>query len=328
MYYIESPCHNPAFNLSLEQYVFDVMDRRNSYFMLWQNEPSIIVGKNQNTAAEINESYVRERQIQVVRRLSGGGAVYHDEGNINFTFITDQDSDLFDFSKFCIPVVRALRSVGVEATVTGRNDIEIEGKKFSGNSQYAKEGRIMHHGTIMYDSDLKALAKALTVSQDKLESKACKSVQSRVTNIRPYMKRSMDTRQFFERIREFMFRENKMIPCQLDQAELHTVRKIQRERYDTWDWNYGFSPDYAVKKKRRVENCGTIEVYMDVKKGQIKRLAFSGDYFSGVESKYLAEYLEGVKLNRAALLHQLEAIEIQDYFHNLSKDRFVQILLE
>lgn len=328
MYYIESDCHNPAFNLALEQYVFDVMDRKNSYFMLWQNEPSIIIGKNQNTAAEINQSYVREHQIQVVRRLSGGGAVYHDKGNINFTFITDQDGELFDFSKFCIPVIKALKSVGVKAEITGRNDIEIEGKKFSGNSQYAKEGRVMHHGTIMYDSDLEILSKALAVSPDKMKSKACKSVRSRVTNVKPYIGEMMSTEQFFRILREFMFQENQMIRYRLKTEELQAVREIQRKRYDTWDWNYGFSPNYAVEKKRRVENCGTVEIHVDVKKGQIERLAFSGDYFSSVDSRYLADYLVGVKLNRQDLEHQLEAVEIRDYFHNLSKDEFVQMLLE
>lgn len=203
-----------------------------------------------------------------------------------------------------------------------------EGKKFSGNSQYAKEGRVMHHGTIMYDSDLEILSKALAVSSDKMKSKACKSVRSRVTNVKPYIGEMMSTEQFFRILREFMFQENQMIKYRLKTEELQAVRDIQKKRYDTWDWNYGFSPNYAVEKKRRVENCGTVEIHIDVKKGQIERLAFSGDYFSSVDSRYLADYLVGVKLNRQDLEHQLEAVEIRDYFHNLSKDEFVQMLLE
>lgn len=146
MYYIESPSHDPHFNLALEQYVFDRLDRSHDYFMLWQNDNAIIVGKHQNTIGEINASYVKEHDISVVRRLSGGGAVYHDLGNINFTFISDTgDASMFDFSTFCRPVVKALHSIDVPAEINGRNDMTVDGKKFSGNSQYMKHGRVMHH---------------------------------------------------------------------------------------------------------------------------------------------------------------------------------------
>ena len=180
MYYLESGSHDPGFNLALEQYVFDRMDRAHAYCMLWQNDNAIIVGKNQNTVGEINAAYVKEHGIRVVRRLSGGGAVYHDLGNINFTFIVDSGATAaFDFSTFCRPIVKALEHFGVHAEINGRNDMTIDGKKFSGNSQYGKQGRTMHHGTILYDSDLEVVEKALTVSRDKLEGKGIQSVRSR-----------------------------------------------------------------------------------------------------------------------------------------------------
>ena len=150
MYYLESGSHDPGFNLALEQYVFDRLDRAHAYCMLWQNDNAIIVGKNQNTVGEINAAYVKEHGIRVVRRLSGGGAVYHDLGNINFTFIVDSGATAaFDFSTFCRPIVKALEHFGVHAEINGRNDMTIDGKKFSGNSQYGKQGRTMHHGTIL-----------------------------------------------------------------------------------------------------------------------------------------------------------------------------------
>ena len=191
--FIESNSNDPRFNLALEQYVFDEMPKDREYFWLWQNHNTIVVGKHQNTAQEINQTYVREHGITVVRRLSGGGAVYHDMGNVNFTFIADTgDMETLNLHAFCTPVVNTLEQIGVKAEVSGRNDITIDGKKFSGNSQYIKHGRIMHHGTLMFDSDLSVVSKALQVSSDKYESKGFKSVKSRVTNIKPYAPADMD----------------------------------------------------------------------------------------------------------------------------------------
>ena len=202
---IQSPSTDPRFNLALEQYIFDQMPRNRSYLMLWRNDQTIVVGKHQDTFAEINADYVRANQIQVVRRLSGGGAVYHDLGNVNFTFIADHTGSDFDFSTFCRPVVKALHSIGVPAEINGRNDMTLDGKKFSGNSQYMKHGRVMHHGTLMFHSDLEVVSQALAVSKDKIESKGLKSVRSRVTNIKPYVQEDITTADFFRILREFMF---------------------------------------------------------------------------------------------------------------------------
>ena len=198
MIYIESESFDPHFNLALEQYVFDNLDKNENYFMLWQNDNAIIVGKHQNTVAEINAEYTKENNIKVVRRLSGGGAVYHDLGNLNFTFIVSAGGgyEQFNFSDFCKPIIELLNSLGVNAVLNGRNDMSIEGKKFSGNSQYAKRGRIMHHGTIMFDSDLDIVGNSLVVSKDKIQSKGVTSIRSRVTNIKPHMQTDVSIEEF------------------------------------------------------------------------------------------------------------------------------------
>ena len=186
--YLDLMTTDPSYNLAMEQYVFDCLPRDRMYFMLWQNDNAIIVGKYQNTIAEINEEAVRERGIRVVRRLSGGGAVYHDMGNLNFTFITDVgESNALDLKLFCEPVVRTLATLGVKAEVNGRNDITIDGKKFSGNSQYLRQGRVMHHGTIMFDSDLSVVGEALRVDPTKIQTKGIRSVRSRVTNVAEHL---------------------------------------------------------------------------------------------------------------------------------------------
>lgn len=242
MDYIESYSHDPQWNLALEQYVFDEMDRSRSYVMLWQNHNTIVVGKNQNTVNEVNSDYVRRHGITVVRRLSGGGAVYHDLGNLNFTFITDaDDSQRIDLHMFCIPIVETLRSFGVTAQISGRNDITVDGKKFSGNSQYVREHRVMHHGTILFDSDLSVVSEALSVDRDKLTAKGIASVRSRVTNLRPYLPQGTSLDDFKRRLLEYLSVESPVIPHPLTAEDEKRIAEIRAERYATWEWNYGCS---------------------------------------------------------------------------------------
>lgn len=329
MIYIASPSTDPAFNLALEQYVFDYMDRTQEYFMLWQNDNTVVIGKNQNAFAEVNQRIADEKKITVVRRLSGGGAVYHDLGNLNFTFILDaKDASDLDIRLFCQPIAALLRSLGVPAEVNGRNDITIEGKKFSGNSQYLKQGRIMHHGTLMFRSDLSVVADVLQVSADKFQSKAAKSVKSRVTNIAPYLPEGFTLEQFKTLLLRYILKTDTIEPYVFSKEELAAIEKIKAERYDTWEWNFGRSPAYSVIKSRRFENCGKIEVHMNTQNGSITELQFFGDYFGVKPSEALADYLTGIKLDRPALEHHLADIPIEQYFHGLSKKDFLDLLLQ
>ena len=257
MTFIDVSTTDPAFNLALEQYVFDRMPRDRGYFMLWRNDNAIIVGRHQNTLAEINEDFVRDRGVWVVRRLSGGGAVYHDLGNLNFTYIVDAaQGPRVDLRLFCQPVAEALRSLGVDARVNGRNDITIDGRKFSGNAQYVREGRVMHHGTIMFDSDLTVLGQALQVSREKIETKGVRSVRSRVTNVRPYLPPEVTMDLFKARILESVSRGRPMERYDLTAEDAVQVEDLRRRRYDTWEWNYGASPACSALRRRRVEGCG------------------------------------------------------------------------
>lgn len=329
MYYLETNSTDPTYNLAFEQYVFDSLSRGHSYFMLWQNANAVIVGKHQNTAAEVNAAYVKERGVSVVRRLSGGGAVYHDMGNLNFTFIVDEGAAAFDFAAFCRPVVGALAELGVEAQISGRNDMTIDGKKFSGNAQYHRQGRVMHHGTLLFDADLSTVAKVLEAPKDKIESKGIASVRSRVTNIRPYLKVDMPIQRFWEALRGSMARETGMKPYTMSGNELAGVRKLQEEIYSRWEWNYGASPDYRVRKARRVEGCGRLELAIDVEKsGVIRDIVFHGDYFGSLDASGLAELLRGRLLEERSLREALAEVEVGDFFHNLAPEEFISILLQ
>ena len=328
MIYIESPCTDPRFNLALEQYVFDDMDRKHSYFMLWQNDNAIIIGKHQNALQEINSDYVRRHNVRVVRRLSGGGAVYHDLGNINYTFITDcGESGEFDFSTFCAPVVRALASLGVEAEVSGRNDIVIGGKKFSGNAQYVKNGRIMHHGAIMFDTDLSAMRQALAAPKDRIDSKGTKSTVSMVTNIKPYLSKSIPVSEFIRILRRFMAAEYNMREHPLTAEDIRAVSEIRSAIYDTWEWNYGRSPECDIIKERRVDGCGTIQIHLNVVDGLIRKIVFFGDYFGNGDTNELCNILVGKRMEETEIRAALAGVDVGYYFHKMDNETLLSIIL-
>ena len=329
-FYIESLDTDPRRNLALEQFVFDKLDRAHDYFMLWQNDNAIIVGKHQNTNEEINAAFVKEKDISVVRRLSGGGAVYHDLGNLNFTFITTANQEQgLDFSFFCKPVCDALNSFGVPAEISGRNDMTVEGKKFSGNAQYIKEGRVMHHGTILYDSDLSILSLALKPGDEKIESKGIKSIRSRVTNIRSYMKTDVSVADFWAALKHYMFAAFDMQGFVLSPEQNAEVEKLKSEVYSQWNWNYGKSPPYTLRKIRRIEGCGKIEILLDMEReGKIKNIAFFGDFFANRDSSELADILKGRCLKYDDLKQALANIDISRYFHALALETFLALLLE
>ena len=317
-----------AWNLAAEQYVFDAFPRDRSYLMLWQNKNAVIIGKYQNTLAEIDAEYVKDHGIQVVRRLSGGGAVYHDLGNLNFSFIADAEkTGKIDFQVFCQPVIRMLRSLGVPAGLSGRNDMTVDGKKFSGNSQYIRQGRVLHHGTILFDSDLEAVGRALHADAEKLQSKGVASVRSRVTNLRPYLGEEMSLNTFRHRLLSELLRDNPGEPCAFSEEDRLAIDEIRRQRYASWDWNYGRSPAGSMEKRRRLEGCGTVTASLSVDKGRIRALSFSGDFFSTLGPDVLAGRLIGAPLNEEGLVHALADLDPGLCLQGMTRDELLRFLL-
>ncbi len=328
MRYIESPSTDAYYNLALEQYLFDTIGQTEPLFMLWRNDNTIVVGRHQNTAEEINADFVRANGVKVVRRLSGGGAVYHDLGNLNFTFISDGGSGKgLDLHLFCQPVAKALGELGVVAEISGRNDITIDGKKFSGNSQYKKNGRVMHHGTIMFDSNLDTVAQALRVSADKIASKGVKSVRSRVTNVRPYLTQDATVEEFKDLLAGFILGTDSPVKHVLTADDLAAVQALRDERYATWDWNYGQSPKYDLRKERRIDGVGKLEFFLRVEGGRLAGLEAYGDFFGEGAADTLTAALIGCRMEEGSVLSALEGVDLQRHFHHLTAEEFCQILL-
>ena len=328
MNYLNLKTTDPAFNLAVEEYVFDYLPKDRMYVMLWQNDNAIIIGKNQNTLAEINESYVKQQDIRVVRRLSGGGAVYHDMGNLNFTVIADAQGENLDFGRFCALVVKALQRVGVRAEINGRNDMTIDGKKFSGNAQYLRQGRVMHHGTILFDSDASVLANALQVDEAKIQAKGVKSVRSRVTNVRPCLPVDMTLPQFRQILLDTILEEAPGEEYILTEKDLAIVEQLKSQRYDTWQWNYGHSPECTLHKKGRVEGCGTVEAFITLREGVISQIVFRGDFFGIQEPEQLGQLLAGCRPDRASLEERLAGTDVSRYFMGMTVTGLAGILAD
>lgn len=326
--YIEVSTTDPAFNLALEEYVFEKMPRDREYFLTWRNDNAIIIGRHQNTAAEINEEFVKEKNIKVVRRLSGGGAVYHDLGNLNFTFIVDaQPGQKVDLRKFCQPIADTLCALGAKAEVDGRNDILIDGMKVSGNAQYVRQGRVMHHGTILFDSDMSVLGQALRPDPAKAQAKGVKSVRSRVTNVRPCLAEDMTLEEFRAALAGSLMTGG-FEKYELTDGDIAAIEEIRKQRYATREWNYGFCEEGALIRKRRIEGCGTVEAHITLKDDLISGITFRGDYFSTLPPEELNSLFLGLPLVEGALLAALDGHRAGDYITGLENEKLVALLCD
>src|SRR5690606_26750952 len=259
--------NDPRINLALEEYALRNFNPGVDYLLFYINEPSIIIGRNQNTLEEINFNYVDKNGIHVVRRMSGGGAVYHDFGNLNFSFITNHDvKSLNNFGKFTEPVTKVLNQMGVPAILKGRNDVVVHDKKISGNAQFSTGKRMFHHGTLLLDSDLSEVAKALHVKMSKIESKGHKSVRSRVANISEFLEKPIDIQSFRTLILKGLDNEGEVYETyRLTKQQWQDVFKLRDEKYGTWGWNYGSSPKFNIKRTKRFP-IGEIDLRIFVEK--------------------------------------------------------------
>ena len=321
MLFVPNENNDPRINLAIEIFLLQEMK---------VDEP---IRRNQNTIEEINKDYVDAHGIHVVRRFSGGGAVYHDFGNLNFSFIMPDDGNSFrDFEKLTKPIVQALHEMGVEgAQLKGRNDLVIDDMKFSGNAMYATNGRMFAHGTIMFDSDINEVVNALKVRKDKIESKGIKSIRSRVTNIKPFLpkdKQDMTTEAFREEILLKIFGVDSV-----DQVKTYTlteedwvkINEISDKYYRNWDWNYGKSPAFDIERRKRFP-IGSIEVRFNVQEGKITEAKIYGDFFGLGDIADVEQAFIGTRYDKSALKDVIDQIDVKKYFGNITPEDLLELV--
>lgn len=330
MYFVDNNNEkDPRINLAIEEFILTELELDEPVLLFYINKPSIIIGRNQNTVEEIDTTYVDNNDVIVVRRLSGGGAVYHDEGNLNFSFITKDDGDSFhNFAKFTQPIVEALKRLGVNAKLEGRNDLLIDGYKVSGNAQFSTRGKMFSHGTLMLDLNLDHVAASLKPRKDKFESKGIKSVRSRVANISQFLDKKLTTEEFRDLLLLYIFDVDHVEDVKeykLTEKDWQRIHEISKARYANWDWNYGKSPKFNLERSKRFP-FGSLDVRLDVEKGTIENIKIFGDFFGIGDVEDIETKLTGVAYKRETLEEALSDIDVPHYLGKITAEEFIDLI--
>jgi lipoate-protein ligase A len=308
---------DPFFNVATDEYIFKTIQE--DCFMLWRNDNAIVVGKHQNTLAEINLDFVKEHNIQVVRRLSGGGTVYHDMGNLNFSFTqTGKTSALVDFRKYTLPIVEVLQKLGVDAKFTGNSDLMIGDKKISGNAEHVFKNKILHHGTLLFTSEIKNLSGALKINRAKYDDKAVRSIPKPVTNISEHLTTPLSIEEFTKKIMEHVLSTRAdAVLYEFSKEDLNAIQKIRDEKYATWEWNFGRSPNYSLRKEIKTSK-GDLKINLEVEKGIIKKVTIHGDSFNEKNIAEIETALINIPHEENAIRKVLNQYPVEEYFNGLS----------
>ncbi len=315
-------------NLAIDEYF--LIHKPMQLFTLWINDNCIVLGKNQNSYKEINRQFVNDNNIKVVRRLTGGGAVFHDLGNLNFTFIEPNATKHFlDFKKFLTPIIKALKTIGVEATVSGRNDILIDHKKFSGNAQYLHQGWLLHHGTIMFSVSISDVMQALNVNPLKIKTKGISSIKSRVTNIKEHLKQDISIDEFKQVLINEMFKQFPMMKeYELTSEDKVKIKQLRDSKYATWEHNFGKNPDYQINHTTYIPAVGIIDIYLNIKNSIITNVKIYGDFFAKKSLDEIEKILENTRYEKVTIFNKLlEINNFNDYFNNLTPKELVELIM-
>jgi len=315
---VKSPFKSPYKNLSLEEILLKDQSIKDDIFMLYQNENTIVFGRNQNVLAEVDIDYVKKENINLIRRVSGGGTVYHDKGNVNFSFITDNKKN--SYKDFLEPIIKFLNSIGVNAEFKGKNDVVVDGYKISGNAQYKHKGRMFHHGTLLFDVDLTKLGKALKPHPLKLQSKGIKSARARVKNIKEFIKEDMSAEKFMNLLFDFIDGEE----LDVTNYKVNEVKALENVR-KSHDWNFGKSPEYDILLEDKFDG-GLVSLWLNIKNGKIKDIKFTGDFMSSTDFEEINKLFIDQKFTIDNVESILTSIEnFQDYFGVVTKEELLSL---
>ena len=325
MRYIKNTSTNPYYNMAFDEYCLESLSIDEPVFFLWQNRPAVIVGFNQEVNTEVNLDYLKENGIDLVRRVTGGGAVYHDLGNLNYTIVGRSEDLERDYPEYASIMAKALQSLGVPATLSGRNDILVEGRKVSGFAKRVCKNRLMVHGTLMYNVDVDVLTKVLNPSTTKLQSKGIASVRSRVANLCEYLPEIPDIQTFSQRLEEILSNNYTDTEYQLTETDLANIQRLTDKKFATWEWNYGRSPKATLVHSARLA-CGTVEIHLTLAENRIASCRFGGDFLGNLPASDVEKALTGIPYEINEIRKYLSKIEISRYFDRVSVDDLLEMM--
>lgn len=325
-----SPRIDAFYNLALEEHILKTCLEGN-IILLWQSDKTVVIGRHQNLHEEVDIEFVKDHRINIVRRSTGGGAVYHDDGNLNFSFISDaKGSSDATMKYFTAPIITALRELGLDANLSGRNDILVNGVKISGNAQMIHGKRILHHGTLLFDSDLSVLSTVLKVRPEKFRSKTTKSVRGRVGNIADFLPAPITIKEFSHHLLASITRQQPAGHLCLSEYDEQAIEALRKEKYMNWHWNYARSPKSDLQWLERFDG-GFLEVYITISKGVISHCEFYGDFLALRPAEDIASNLVGIPFDPGAIREALQTHAqtthpLHDYFGSISLDEILHCI--
>lgn len=325
MRYLKNLHTDPYYNMAFDEYCLESLPIDEPVFYLWQNRPAVIVGFNQEVNTEVNLEYLKQKGIALVRRVTGGGAVYHDLGNLNYTIVGKSEDLERDYPEYASLMMKALQSLGIPATLSGRNDILVKGKKVSGFAKRVIRNRLMVHGTLMYRVDVDVLTNVLNPSATKLQSKGIASVRSRVANLCDYLPEVQDIQTFSNRLEEILSGHYADAEYQLTGEQLATIQKLADEKFAQWEWNYGRSPKATLTHSARLA-CGTVEVHLTLAENRIASCRFGGDFLGNLPASDVEKALQGVVFEADSIRSCLSQMKISHYFDGVVADDLVKLM--
>ena len=325
MRYLKNPSTNPYYNMAFDEYCLESLPIDEPVFFLWQNRPAVIVGYNQEVNTEVNLDYLKEKGIDLVRRVTGGGAVYHDLENLNYTIVGRSEDLERDYPEYASLLAKALQTLGVPATLSGRNDILVEGRKVSGFAKRVCKNRLMVHGTLMYNVDVDVLTHVLNPSTTKLQSKGIASVRSRVANLCDYLPEIPDIQTFSQRLEEILSNNYTDTEYQLTETDLANIQRLTDKKFATWEWNYGRSPKATLVHSARLA-CGTVEIHLTLAENRIASCRFGGDFLGNLPASDVEKALTGIPYEINEIRKCLSKIEINRYFDRVLVDDLLEMM--
>ena len=324
MRYLVNDCTDACRNMAFDEFALESLPLDEPVFYLWRNAPSVIIGLNQSAYAEVNLPYLQEHGIALARRVTGGGAVYHDLQNLNYTIVGKSRDLNADYPEYLHMVVDALRQLGVPAELSGRNDIMVDGRKCSGYAKRVWKDRLMVHGTLMFDVDLETLQEVLSVPGSKMAASGIASVRSKVANLREYLPQFCDVMALKDALNRILAGADTEVP--MDASKQEAIDRMADEKFRTWDWIYGKSPEAQFRASQKFA-CGTVEVCWSVRHGLLEDVRFSGDFLGNLPAEGLAARLNGLRYEQNSIFAALNGAGVSDYFDGLGPDELTELLI-